>query len=100
MAILVLLGTVVCASAVLPVDDPETPINEADAPSVLEFALPTSLSVNLVRPAPDSVDSIILPKASRGWPGSGINYSVHRRMPVPKQLRSDSLQNLLCTFLI
>ena len=100
MAILVLLGTVVCASAVLPVDDPETPINEADAPSVLEFALPTSLSVNLDRPKADSVDSIILPIQSRGWLGLGVNNSVHRRMPVPKQLRLDSLQNLLCTFLI
>jgi hypothetical protein len=97
MAILVLLGTVVCASAVLPVDDPETPINEADAPSVLELALPTFLSVNLVRPA---VDSIVLTRLSRGWSGSGVDNSVHGRMPVPKQPHLHSLQNLLCTFLI
>lgn len=94
------MATVVFASAVLPVDDPETPFNEADAPSVLELALPTSLSLNLVRPKADSEDSIILPIQSRGWLGLGVNNSVHRRMPVPKQLRLDSLQNLLCTFLI
>jgi hypothetical protein len=94
------MATVVFSSAVLPVDDPETPFNEADAPSVLELALPTPVSVNLVRPAVDSVDSIILPIQSRGWLGLGVHNSVHGRNPVPKQLRLDSLQNLLCTFLI
>lgn len=92
--------TVVFASAVSPVDDPETPFDEADAPSALELALPASLGVNLVRAAADSVDSIILPIQSRGWLGSKVNNSFHGRVPVPKQLRLDSLQNLLCTFLI
>lgn len=94
------MATIGFASVALQVDDPETPFNEADTPSALELALPTSLGVNLVRPTVDSVDSIILPIQSTGWLGLGVDNSVHRHRPGPKQVQLDSLQNLLSVFLI
>jgi hypothetical protein len=78
------MATLVFASAVSPVDDPETPFNEADAPPALELALPTSVGVNLVRATVDSVESIVLPMQWIG-PGSEVKNSVHQRMPVARR---------------
>jgi hypothetical protein len=86
---------VICVFAVPPVDDPETPFNEADAP--ISLALPTSLWSRVVIPAPDL---IVLPKLTMRWLGSGADRGAHLFAPVPKQSFPHSLQKLLCTFLI
>jgi hypothetical protein len=95
MLILVLLGTVICAFAVPPVDDPETAFNEADAP--ISLALPTSLWVRVVIPA---ADLLVLPKLPMRWLGSIADERAHLLTPAPKQSFPHSLQKLLCTFLI
>lgn len=93
--VLLLLGTVACASTVPPVDDPETAFDEGDAP--ISLALPTLLRITL---SPPAADSIILPRptlCSRVW---GVDNSVHRPSPRPNRRSPYSLQKLLCTFLI
>jgi hypothetical protein len=95
MLILVLLGTVILAFAVPPVDDPQTAFNEADAP--ISLALPTSLWVRVVIPA---VDLIVLPRLPLRWLGSGADQRTHVLVPAPKQSFPHSLQKLFCTFLI
>lgn len=93
--VLVLLGTVLCAFAVPPVDNPETAFNEADTP--VSLALPTSLGVRVVLPA---ADSITLPKQPLSWKVAEVGVSEEGFPPIPKQLLQRHLQKLLCTFLI
>jgi hypothetical protein len=93
--VFLLLGTVVCAFTVPPIDNPETAFNEADAP--VSLALPTSLWARVVLPA---ADSITLPKLPLKWAVAELTLSEERSLLAPKQPSQDSLQKLLCTFLI
>ena len=95
--ILVLLGTVLCASAVLRTDDPETLVNEADAPSVLEVALPASVGIKLV---PPEVNSILRSKLVSHWAAWVPSSNPRELAAVAQQRYQHSLQKLLCTFLI
>ena len=86
---------VVCASAVPPVDDPETAFNEADATIIL--ATPASVGLNLL---PAASDLAIVPNLSLDQLGWVVNNFVHGRSQLARQHPPSSLQKLLCTFLI
>ena len=90
-----LLGAMVCASAALPVDDLNTPFNEADTPACL--ARPASARLKL---APPVVDSTILPSLSFGSASLEFNNLARGFTPLAKPGEPRSVQKLLCTFLI
>jgi hypothetical protein len=94
--VLLLLGAVVCVSAIPQMDLPETSYNEVDAP--VNQAPPVVPGVRFVRP---TMARVILPRqvceARRGVSAQG-----HERKSAYTPVRHDprSLQDLLCTFLI
>ncbi len=90
-----LMATVVWASSVLPLDDPETAFNEADA--AITLAPPASIGLNSLPSAPDS---IVAPNLSLDLLAWVVNYSADSPARVPSWRPSDSIQKLLCTFLI
>jgi hypothetical protein len=93
--VLLLLVSVVFASAVPPMDDPETAFNEADS----QVSLASSPRINLLGPAASSTPQPMLHPVRR--PRSlRVHKPVHRLAPMAKQSRPPSLQKLLCTFLI
>ena len=94
---LLLLVTVVCVVSVPPVDDPDTAIDESDFQ--VNLAIPANLSVKLVHPIANSIDS---PEIVLCRQDLRVKSSRREFMPVPKQpaAHSNSFQKLLCTFLI
>jgi hypothetical protein len=92
--LLFLLSVVVCASAIPPTDLPETTYNEVDAP--VNQAPPFVPGIKLVRPA---VAPVMLPMEL-----CPAGRDVLPRHPVATPAvagqHPDSLQDLLCTFLI
>jgi hypothetical protein len=93
--VLLLFGTIVYASTVPPVDNPETAFNEIDAPVTL--APHSLIRINF---RPSAWHSVTLPKVSLDCHGWVVNNSAHGLAAVPKQRCPGSLQKLLCTFLI
>jgi len=96
MLVLLLLGAVICVSAVPQTDLPETSYNEVDTP--VNQAPPVVPGVRFVRP---TVAPVILPRqvceALRG-----VSAQAHERKSADTPVRPDphSLQDLLCTLLI
>jgi len=90
-----LLGAMICVSAALLVDDPNTAFNEADTPVCL--ARPTSARFSL---APPVADSIILPSLSLRWASFEFDNLARGFTPLATPGEPRSLQKLLCTFLI
>jgi hypothetical protein len=96
MFVLLLLGSVICVSAIPQTDLPETSYNEIDTP--VNQAPPVVLGVRFVRPA---VAPVILPRqvceALRG-----VTAQAHERKSPRTLFRRDphSLRDLLCTLLI
>jgi hypothetical protein len=96
MFVLLLLGSVVCVSAIPQPDLPETSYNEVDTP--VNQAPPVVPGVKFVRP---SIAPVILPRqvceALRG-----VTAQAHERKSAftPVQHDPHSLQDLLCTLLI
>jgi hypothetical protein len=94
--VLILLGAVVCVSAVPKTDLPETSYNEVDTP--VNLAPPVVSGTRFVRPA---ISTVILPRqvcdARRG-----VNAQAHERKSASTPLRYSppSVQDLLCTLLI
>jgi hypothetical protein len=94
--VLLLLGAVVCASAIPQPDLPETSYNEVDTP--INQAPPVVPGVKLLRP---SIAPVILPRevceALRGFSAQS-----HERKSADTPVRRSlhSLQDLLCTLLI
>ncbi|MFY9844440.1 MAG: hypothetical protein ACLP0H_12440 [Terriglobales bacterium] len=95
MFVLLLLGAVVCVSAIPQTDLPETSYNEVDTP--VNQAPPVVAGIRFVRPA---VATVILPRQVCNALRS-VGAQAHQRKSdtsVPGGQRS--LQDLLCTFLI
>ena len=92
---LLLLGTVVCAASVPPVDDPDTAVDESEF-QVL-FLIPSPLSVKSV---PVFVNSLDLTKPVSVSQNLTTGISSAEFMRPPDSCHSPSLQKLLCTFLI
>jgi hypothetical protein len=96
MFVLLLLGSVICVSAIPQTDLPETSYNEVDTP--INQAPPVVPGVRFVRP---TIAPVIL---SRQVCGAlrGIPVQAHERKSTSAPVRSDShsLQDLLCTLLI
>ena len=96
MFVLLLLGAVVCVSAIPQTDLPETSYNEVDTP--VNQAPPVVPGVKFVRP---TVTPVILPRqvceALRG-----VSAQAHERKSAITLVRPDphSLQDLLCILLI
>jgi hypothetical protein len=96
MFVLLLLGAVVCVSAIPQPDLPETSYNEVDTP--VNQAPPVVPGIRFVRP---TVAPMILPRqvceALRGF-----SAQAHERKSAVTLVRRDphSLHDLLCTFLI
>ncbi len=96
MFVLLLLGAVICVSAIPQTDLPETSYNEVDTP--VNQAPPVVPGVRFVRP---TVAPVILPRqvcvALRG-----VSAQSHERKSAATPVRPDprSLQDLLCTLLI
>jgi hypothetical protein len=94
--VLLLLGAVVCVSAIPQTDLPETSYNEVDTP--VNQAPPVVPGLRLVRP---TVTPVILPRqvceALRG-----VSAQAHERKSPCTPVRRDPhpRQDLLCTFLI
>jgi hypothetical protein len=95
MFILLLLGTVVCASSVPPEDDPTTAIDESDLQ--VNIGTPAPLRMTLVHPVANSID---LPKLALCLLDCRINSDVHGLARTLNQHSPRSLQDLLCSFLI
>jgi hypothetical protein len=89
------MATVVCASAVPRVDDPETAFNEADA--MITLAPPTSVGLNSL---PSASAPMIVANLSLGLLGWVVRHGAHSLARVPSHRPPDSFQKLLCTFLI
>ena len=94
--VLLLLGAVVCVSAIPQTDLPETSYNEVDTP--VNQAPPVVPGVRFVRPA---IAAVILPRQVCEA-GRGITSPALERKAACAPVRRDphSLQDLLCTFLI
>jgi hypothetical protein len=94
--IVLLMGAVICVSAVPQPDLPETSYNEVDTP--VNQAPPVVPGIKLVRPV---VAQSILPRqVLRAW--SRLDVQTHDRDSSDALLRPGphSLQDLLCTLLI
>ena len=95
LSILLLLGAVVCASAIPQTDLPETSYNEVDTP--INQAPPVVPGVKFVRP---SISPVILPRQVCEALRS-VGAQVHEVKTASTTVRhTDSLQDILCTFLI
>jgi len=94
--LLLLLGAVVCASAIPPTDLPETAYNEVDRP--VNQAPPAVPGIKFVRPA---IAPAVLPMeqrpAGRDTPPQMLEPAF---TPAGGEHHPHSLQDLLCTFLI
>jgi hypothetical protein len=97
MLAFVLLGSVLCAASVPPVDDPDTAIDESEFQVV--FLVASQPSVKLVSPLANSLD---VPNPVLFTEDLTSKTPSHESMLVPKQTasHSHSLHQLLCTFLI
>jgi hypothetical protein len=96
MFVLLLLGAVICISAIPQTDLPETSYNEVDTP--VNQAPPVVQGIKFVRPtgAPS-----ILPR--QVWEAfRGVSAQAHERKSTCTPVRRDpnSRQDVLCTFLI
>ena len=96
--VIFLLGTAVCAFALPRVDLPETAFNEADAP--VNLAPPAQPGIRIAV-APPTVNPIAvlptLPPHSATYVAGSV---VLESTSAPKHRDHNSLQDLLCTFLI
>jgi hypothetical protein len=94
--LLLLMGSVVCVSAIPQTDLPETSYNEVDTP--VNQAPPVFTGIRFVRPA---IARVILPKQV-GEAGCAVGPQMLERKapctPVPHS--PHSRQDFLCTFLI
>jgi hypothetical protein len=94
--VLLLMGALVCVSAIPQPDLPETSYNEVDTP--VNQSPPVVPGIRLVRPV---VTPSILPRQIlQAW--SRLDVQSHDRSSADSLLRPDphSLQELLCTLLI
>ena len=94
--LLLLLGVVVCVSAIPQPDLPETAFNEVDTP--INQAPPVVPGVKFIRP---EMTPVILPREVWGlW--HGVSFLGRERKAADSSLRPDprSSQDLLCTFLV
>lgn len=92
---LLLMATVVWASTVPRLDDPETAFNESDA--VITLAPPASVGVNSL---PSASDPMIVANLSQGLLRWVVNDGARSLARAPSHRPPDSFQKLLCTFLI
>jgi hypothetical protein len=93
--VLLLLGAVICVSAIPQTDLPETSYNEVDTP--INQAPPVVPGIKLVRPI---VAPVILPKHICEALRSVDAQAHEHKSTVPVRHDPQSLQDLLCTFLI
>jgi hypothetical protein len=94
--VLVLMTAVVCASAIPQPDLPETSYNEVDTP--VNQAPPVVQGIRFVRPA---VAKVVLPKQACETGRDVTCERLERKSArTPEQRKHNSLQDLLCTFLI
>lgn len=94
--VLLLMGAVICVSAIPQPDLPETSYNEVDTP--VNQAPPVVPGIKLVRPV--VTPSILSRQILEAW--SPVDVRAHDRNSADALLRPDphSLQDLLCTLLI
>lgn len=93
--VLLLLGAVVCVSAIPQPDLPETSYNEVDTP--VNQAPPVVPGVRFVRP---TFTPVILPReVCEGLRAIGAQFH-ERKSATPVRRDPHSLQDILCTFLI
>jgi hypothetical protein len=85
----------VCISVAPRMDLPETAFNEIDSP--VNEALPVLPRIHLIHPAGEPVG---LPRPPLDCAGCGHRGFVHETEAMASQRYPDSLQDLLCTFLI
>lgn len=96
MLVLFVLGAAVCLGAVSGVDRAETSFNEADLP--LNIGLPAPQRIQDARPVADPV--AVLPAVPAYCTECLARSLVLEPAVFPSQHHGDSLQVLLCTFLI
>lgn len=96
MLIIVLLGVAVCVSVAPRADLPGTAFNESDAP--VNLAPPRLPRIQISTPEIDAI--LVLPTAPVYCAGCVGHNSVLAPVSSPSQRHGNSLQNLLCTFLI
>jgi hypothetical protein len=92
---LLLLGTVVCAASVPPVDDPDTAVDESEFQVI--FLVPSPLSIKSVPVFASSLDGTRPVSLSQNLT-TGISYLEFMR--VLNSWHSLSFQKLFCTLLI
>lgn len=96
LLVFMLVGAVVCVSAIPQTDIPETSYNEVDTP--LNQAPPVVQGMKFVRPV---LIPAVLPRETTGTGRTAdIHDPVHNMVCKPFRRNSRSFQNLLCTFLI
>lgn len=96
MLVVFVLGAAVCQGAVPGVDRPETSFNEADLP--LNLGLPATPRIQDIRPV--AVPVAVLPSAPLYCTDCLDRSMVLEPAVLPSQRHADSLQVLLCTFLV
>jgi hypothetical protein len=94
--VLLLLGAVICVSAIPQTDLPETSYNEVDTP--VNQAPPVVPGIRFVRPAFTPV--ILSKQVYEATRGVGAQAHDRRSSSTPVKIAPHSLQDLLCTFLI
>ena len=97
MLVFVLLGSVLCAASVPRVDDPDTAIDESEFQVV--FMVGSQPSIKSVSPLANSLD---LPKpvsCAEDLTTKNLFPRIHA-VPERSASHSNSIQKLLCTFLI
>jgi len=95
MLAVLLLGTVPCATSLIPVDDPATAIDESEFQ--VFFLVPSPLSIKSVPAFANSLDLLEPVLRSQNFTA---DTSFLEFMPVPNSWHSPSLQKLFCTFVI
>ena len=93
--VMLLLGAVLCVSAIPQTDLPETSYNEVDTP--VNQAPPVVPGVRFVRP---TVAPVVLPRQVCETLRSVSAQAHERKSATPVRRDSLSLQDLLCTLLI
>jgi hypothetical protein len=96
MLIIILLGVAVCVSVAPRADLPGTAFNESDTPVTL--SPPRLPRIQISAPGVDAI--LILPTAPLYCAGRVGHNLVLAPVSSRSQRRGNSLQNLLCTFLI
>jgi hypothetical protein len=94
--VLLLLGSVICVSAIPQTDLPETSYNEVDTP--VNQAPPVVPGVRFVRPAIAPV--ILSRQVCEALRSVGAQARERKSADTPVLRDPNSLQDLLCTFLI